>query len=52
MKSFDIPKKENLTGKKAPDFSCNDVNGKKYSLNDFKDKYILYRFLGNLVRSV
>ena len=44
LKRFEKPKKENLTGKKAPDFSCNDINGKQYSLNDFKGKYIFIDF--------
>lgn len=44
VKAYKIHKKESLTGKKAPDFSCEDINGKKYSLYDFKGKYIYIDF--------
>jgi peroxiredoxin len=44
LKSYETNRKESLTGKKAPDFSCEDINGKKYSLSDFKGKYIFIDF--------
>ena len=44
LNGFERQKKENLTGKQAPNFSGNDINGKKYTLSDFKGKYIFIDF--------
>ena len=38
-----------VAGKLSPDFEAKDINGKTYSLKDFKGKYL---FLGNVVRSL
>ena len=35
-----------LVGKKAPDFTLKDVNGKEVKLSDFKDKVVLLSFFG------
>jgi thiol-disulfide isomerase/thioredoxin len=40
----DSVEKSDLTGKKAPDFTCDDLKGNKYSLNDFKGKYVFIDF--------
>ncbi len=41
-----------LQGKPAPEFTLNDLSGKKVSLADYKGKAVLLELLGNLVRAV
>ena len=44
LKQYIKPPKENLKGKKAPDFTCEDIDGKQYSLSDFKGKFVFIDF--------
>lgn len=44
LRNFIASEKKITIGQKAPDFEVKDLNGKSYSLKDFKGKYIFLEF--------